>query len=100
MKYYREEKQDFERFLIFLNIKMITKTNKIEFSEDSIAMWRDEQTLWYVMSPLCRNKNEKDKTFRYLKRMSDKFQIFSDWYLRIKFCFKYEIFLSAYPGDS
>ena len=38
-------------------------------------MWKEEQTLWDVMSPLYRNKNGKDKS---LKRMSDKFQIFSD----------------------
>ena len=36
-------------------------------------MWREEQTLWGVISPLCRGKNEKDKC---LKRMSDKFQDF------------------------
>ena len=29
-KYYREEKQDFERYLIFLNIKMSAKSKKIE----------------------------------------------------------------------
>ena len=28
-KYYREEKQDFERFPLFLNIKMSAKPNKI-----------------------------------------------------------------------
>ena len=38
-------------------------------------MWREEQTLQDVMSPLHRDKNEKDKT---LKTMSGKFQIFSD----------------------
>ena len=29
-KYYREEKQDFERYLICLNIKMSAKSKKIE----------------------------------------------------------------------
>ena len=38
-------------------------------------MWREEQTLWDVMFPLYPDTNEKDKS---LKRMSDKFQIFSD----------------------
>ena len=33
-KCYREEKQDFERLL-----------NKIELSEEFMAMWREEQTL-------------------------------------------------------
>ena len=32
-KYYREEKQDFERFLILLKIKMLTKSKKTELSE-------------------------------------------------------------------
>ena len=40
---------------------MSAKSNKIELSEDFMAMWRDE--------------NEK---CRSLKRISDKFQIFSD----------------------
>ena len=40
-----------------------------------MAMWRDEQTLWDVMSPLCQDKNEKGRS---LKRMSGKSQIFSD----------------------
>ena len=48
---YREEKQDFERFLIFLNIKMSAKLNKIELSEEFMVMWREEQALFDVMSP-------------------------------------------------
>ena len=61
--------------LIFLNIKMLAKSNKIELSEEFMAMWREEKTLWDVMFPSYPDKNEKDKG---LKRMSDKFQIFSD----------------------
>ena len=38
-------------------------------------MLREEQSLWDVMSPLHRDRNENDKS---LKRISDKFQIFSD----------------------
>ena len=68
-KYYREEKQDFERFLIFLNIKMSAKLNKIELSEEFMVMWREEQTLWDVMSPLYQDKNEKDKNFRSSHQM-------------------------------
>ena len=63
-KYYREEKQDFERFLIFLNIKMSVKPNKIELSKEFMVMWREEQTLWDVMPTLHGDKNEKDKSFR------------------------------------
>ena len=54
---------------------MSTKLNNIELSEKFMAMWREGQTLWDVMFPLYPDKNEKDKN---LKRMSDKFQIFSD----------------------
>ena len=54
---------------------MSAKSKKTELSEEFMVMWRDEQTLWHVISPLCRDKNEKDKS---LERMSDKFQIFSD----------------------
>ena len=54
---------------------MLTKVNKIELSEEFMARWRKEQTLWDVMFPLYPDKNEKDKS---LKRMSDKFQTFSD----------------------
>ena len=53
--YYREEKQDFERFLallISLNIEISAKSKKIELNEEFIAMWREEQSLWDVMSPL------------------------------------------------
>ena len=35
--------------------------------------------------------------FQNLKIMSDKFQIFSDWYFRIKFSFKCEIFFQLTP---
>ena len=48
LEYYREEKQEFERLLIFLHIKMSAKLNKIELSEVFMAMWREEQTLWDV----------------------------------------------------
>ena len=74
-KYYREEKQDFSRLLIFLNIKMSAKSNKIKLSEALMAMCREEHTLWDVMSPFYQEKNEKGKS---LKIISDKFQIFSD----------------------
>ena len=75
-QYYRDEKQDFERLLIFLTTKMSAKSNK-------------EQTLWDVMFPLYPDKNKKDKSYN---KMSDKLQIFSDGCFRITFCFKREIF--------
>ena len=54
---------------------MSAKSNKIEVREEFMAMWREEQTLWDVIFSLYPDKNEKDKS---LKRISDKFQIFSD----------------------
>ena len=54
---------------------MSGKLNKIELREEFMVTCREEQTLWDVMSPLHREKNEKDKS---LKRISDIFQIFSD----------------------
>ena len=57
---------------------MTAKSNKIKVNEEFMAIRRDEQTLWDVQSPLRREKNEKNKRFRSLKRMSDKFEIFSD----------------------
>ena len=74
---------------------MSAKLKKTVPNEELIAkiieelMWRVEQSLWHVMSPLYWDKNEKDKS---LKWMSDKFHIFSNWYFWIKFSFKYEIF--------
>ena len=71
----QRRKTNFERRLIFLSIKISARSNKIELIEEFMAIWREEQTLWDVMFPLYPDKNEKDKS---LKRMSDKFQIFSD----------------------
>ena len=42
-KYYREEKQDFERFFIFLNTKTSGRSNEIELSEEFMVMWKEEQ---------------------------------------------------------
>ena len=56
-------------------MKVSTKSKKIELSEEFMAMWREEQTPRDVMFPLYPDKNEKDKS---LKRVSNKFQIFSD----------------------
>ena len=49
----------FERFLIFFNIKISAKSKNIELNEEFIAMWRKEQSLWDVMCPLHRERNEK-----------------------------------------
>ena len=38
----QRRKTSFERLLIFFNIKMSTKSNKIELSEEFMAMWREE----------------------------------------------------------
>ena len=67
-KYYREEKQYFDRFSKFLNIKMSVTSNKIELSEEFMVMWRKEQTLWDVMSSLYRDKYGNGKSFRGSRR--------------------------------
>ena len=52
-KYYRKENQDFKRFLKYILIlKCQQNLEKIELSEEFIAMCRVEQSLWDVMSPL------------------------------------------------
>ena len=58
---------------------MWAKSNKTEVSEEFMAMWREEQTLWDVMFPLYPypDKNEKDKSL-IKSLMSGKFQIFPD----------------------
>ena len=53
---------------------MSAKSKKIELNEEFIAMGREEQSLWNVISLLYRDENEKDKS---LKKITDKFQIFS-----------------------
>ena len=59
---------------------MNPKLSRLEHNEEFIAMLREKQRLWYVMSPLKRDDNENDKS---LKTMSDEVQIFSDGYFRI-----------------
>ena len=49
---------------------MLAKSNKIELSEEFIVMWREKQTLWDVMSPSYRDKNEKDKVRSSHRRCS------------------------------
>ena len=123
-KYYREQKQDFERFLIFLNIKMSAKSNKIELSEEFIAMWKEDQPpgvfckkgvlrnfAKFTGKHLCQSlffnkvaglakflRTPPSDCFQSLKRMSDKFQFFSNWFFQIKLCFKCKTLFSAYPG--
>ena len=38
---------------------MFAKSNKIELSEEFMAMWRDEQTLWDVISLCVETKIKK-----------------------------------------
>ena len=45
---------------MFLNIKVSAKSNKIELRK---VVWKEEQTVWDVMSSLHRNKNEKRQKF-------------------------------------
>ena len=50
----------FERFQYFLMLKYRQNRKKIELPEEFIATWRERQGLHDVMSPLYRDKNEKD----------------------------------------
>ena len=52
---------------------MNPKLSRFEHNEEFIAMLREEQRLWDVMSPLKRDDNENDKS---LKTMSDDFRFF------------------------
>ena len=53
-------------------MKLSSKLNKIELSEEFMAMWREEETLFDLMPPLYQDKDEKYKS---LKRMSDFFRL-------------------------
>ena len=77
-------------------LKYRQNREKIELNEEFIGMWKEEQSLWDVMSPLYQNKNEKDG---YLEIMSDKFYIFSDCCFLNKVLFQMQNIFSAYPGD-
>ena len=54
---------------------MSAKSNKIDLSEEFMAMWREEQTLWDVMFPLYPDKNEKDKFEKNVREISDFFRL-------------------------
>ena len=88
LKYYREEKQVFERILIFLNIKILAKSNKIELSDEFMAMWRDKQTLWDVTSSLCETKMKKTKVWKECQINFINFKFFRLIFSNKKFCFK------------
>ena len=61
-----------------LNVNCWQNRKKIELNEEFIAMSREGQSLWDVIFPSYRDKNEKDNS---LNRMSDNI-------------------ISADPGDS
>ena len=42
MEILQRRKKKTERFLIFLNIKMSPKSNKIELSEEFMVMWKEK----------------------------------------------------------
>ena len=58
-----------------LSIKMSAKSKKIELDEELIAMWREQQSLWNVMSPSYWDKKERRQKFQtqpsevFLKKM-------------------------------
>ena len=61
-EYYKEEKQDFERLLIFV-IKMSTKSNKIELSEGQWGVYeRRTDPLGYHVPILSRQNWKRKKS--------------------------------------
>ena len=61
-KYYREEKQDFKRFLIFLNIKMSAKSKKNLNSMKSLELCGEKNRASGMLGPLCiETKMKKTK---------------------------------------
>ena len=60
-------------------------------------MEREEQSLWDVMSPMYRDKNEKGKS---LKIILDKFQIFFSLIFSNKVLLQMRNIFSAYPRYS
>ena len=67
------KKQDFERFLISLNIKMSAKSKKIELNEEFRAMWREKEGLWDIMPPFYRDKNEKGESLKRICQINFRF---------------------------
>ena len=49
---------------------MPAKSNKIEHSEEFMVMWREQEILWDVMSPLHRDKNEKYTIRVFFKKVA------------------------------
>ena len=45
---------------------MSAKSKIIELNEEFVAMWRGEQNLWDIMSPLYQDRNKKDKSLKRL----------------------------------
>ena len=75
---------------------MSAKLEKNELNEEFIATWREEQSLWDVMYPFYRDRNEKGKS---LKEMSNEFQI-SDMMFSNTVLFQIRNIFSAYSGGS
>ena len=43
-------------------MKILAKSNKIELSEEFMAMWREEETLWNALSPMYCPQTKMKKT--------------------------------------
>ena len=86
-KYYREEKQEFKIFLMFLNIKMPTKSSQIKLNEELIDMLREKHSIWDVKPHLYLDRNEKYKS---LKRLT--FLIAIPWrFLNFSYIFEWAL---------
>ena len=74
-KYYRAEKQDFERFLIFLNIKMSAKSKKNWTSYVEIRT----EPLGFQVPLLSRQKWKRQKFGKNVRLISYFFQVDIFW---------------------
>ena len=92
--YKRSEKQGFERFLIFLDIKMSTKPNEIN-SVKSLWLCGEKNRPSEMYCSLCvETKMKKTKVWKECKI---NFRFFQTDIFRIKFCFECEIFFQLAP---
>ena len=114
---------------MFLNIKILTKSNKIELSEEFMVIWKEDRPpelfckkrvhrnfAKFTRKHLCQSLffNKVAGLAKFLrtlfltehlwvtaskvwKECRINFRFFSDWYFRIKFCFKCEIFFQFTP---
>ena len=89
-EYYTEGKQDFEKLFIFLNIEMSENRIKLNSARRMWLCGEKNRPSGMSCSNCIQTKIKKTKVWK-------DFQIFSDWYFRITFCFECEVFFHLTP---